>query len=119
MIFLECLRDRLVHITELRTMTLIEYEDNMSIIDSMFIMFLDEFIELLDGRDDDLRIRVFELFLQLRSTRITIRSSLLELIIFTHRLVVEVFSIHDKKHFIDEWEFFRELCRLKTRQSLS
>lgn len=91
----------------------------MPIIDAMFIMLLDEFIELLDGRDDDLRIWVLELFLQLRSTRITICGSLLELIVLTHRLIVEVFSIHDKKHFIDEWELFRELCGLEARQSLS
>ena len=108
-----------MHISELRAMTLIEYQDDMSIIDSMIIMLLDEFIELLNGRDDDLRIRVFELFLQLRCTRITIRRSLLELIIFPHRLVVEVFSIHDKKYLIDGWKFFCKLCRLETRQCLS
>ena len=63
MILLECLCNRLVHITELRAVTLIEYEDDMTIIDSMFVMLFDEFIELLDGGYDDLRIRVFELFL--------------------------------------------------------
>lgn len=91
----------------------------MSIIDSMFIMLLDEFIEFLDRRDDYLRIRIFELFLQLRCTCITICGSLLELIIFPHCLIVEIFSIHDKKHFIDEWELLRELCGLEARQSLS
>jgi hypothetical protein len=45
-------------------MALIEDDDDMSVKNLMPVIFTHESIELLNGRDDDMSIRVFELLLQ-------------------------------------------------------
>ncbi len=64
-------------------------------------IFLDKFIQFLDGSNDDRSVWIFELFLEDTSTCITIGSSLLKLIVFFHRLVVEIFPIDDEEYLLD------------------
>ena len=56
--------------------------------------------ELLDGRDDDLRIGVEEMFLQDLRRGARIRRALLEAVVFLHRLIVEVAAVDDEEHLL-------------------
>lgn len=81
-------------------MTLIEDDDDMAIKYFMPDIFTHESIELLNSRDNDTSIRIFELFPELCSARIAIGRSFLELIIFEHGLIIEILSIHDKEYLL-------------------
>ena len=50
--------DRLVHIAELRTVTLVEDDDEMARIDLVILLLLDEDRKFLDRGDDDAGVRV-------------------------------------------------------------
>jgi len=63
---LEGLRDRRVHVAKLRAVALIEDDDDVAAKDGVALVGGDESRKLLDGRDDDARVRVFELLLQHR-----------------------------------------------------
>ncbi len=76
-------------------MTLIENKDHMLVIDLVFIVLLNEDIQFLDGRDDDLvvlitpmLVLVFQLPLQDRRRGIAVGRAFFKTVVFFHGLVV-------------------------------
>ena len=97
---LERLRDRRMHIAELRSVALIEDDDHVPAIDRVPLVGSDEGRELLDRRDDNPRSRVLKLLLQHRGRRVRIRGALLEPVVLAHRLVVEILAVDDEQHLL-------------------
>jgi len=81
MILLERLRNRRVHITELRAMALIENQYDMLAVDRVRLVLLDEHGELLNRRDDDARRIIRELTREHARRRIAVRRALFGLCI--------------------------------------
>gem|GEM_PF-5920824 len=73
----------------------------MTVENHMIFIFLDKLIQFLDSGNDDFCFRIFELFLEFCGTGIAICGSFFELIIFFHRLIIQIFSIYDKYYFIN------------------
>ena len=63
-VFVEALYDQFVHIAELRTVTLIEDDDDMFVVDGVLMFGLAELVEFLDSRDDDTIFVLTQLFVQ-------------------------------------------------------
>ena len=106
----------MMHVTKLRTVTFVK-DDNYVIIKRLVpLIALNERVKLLNGRDNDLRIRITQLLRQNPRTSITIRRTFLKLVILFHRLVVEVFTVNHKKHLVNIVQFTCQLSRLKTSQ---
>ena len=101
MILLEVHDDRSVHIAELTAVALVKDDDDVLLIHRMTLILIDKGRELLDGRDDDPRVVVLELLFQDRGRGIAVRGALFKAVIFFHRLVVEIFSVHDEQHLFD------------------
>ena len=111
--------DGRMHVAELRTVALIENDDDFLLEDRMFRMMADKDRKFLNGRDDDLRRRVFQLTFQNRRTRIAVGCPSLKLVILAHRLVVEVLAVDHKQHLVDVRQFARQLCRFERRKSFA
>lgn len=116
MILFEVLDDRGVHIAELTAVALVKDDDDVLLIHRMTLVLIDKGRELLDRGDDNPRVVVLELFFQDRSRGIAVRGTLFKAVIFLHRLVVEVFSIHDKQHLVDRRQGGRKARGLEARQ---
>ena len=101
MILFEVLDDRGVHIAELAAVAFVKDDDDMLLIHRMTLVLIDEGRELLDCRDDDPRVVVLELLFQDRGRGIAVGGALFKAVIFLHRLVVEVFSVHNEQHLVD------------------
>ena len=118
-VVLERLGDRGVHVTELAAMAFVENDHHMPGVDLMLGVLRDEPGQLLDGGDDDAGVRVLQLPLQHPRRRVRVGSTLLEPLVLTHRLVVEVFAIHDEQHLVDLRQLAGQLRRLEAGQCLA
>ena len=101
MILFEVLDDRGVHIAELTAVALVKDDDDVLLIHRMTLVLIDEGRELLDRGDYDPRVVVLQLLFQDRGRDIAVRGALFKAVIFLHRLVVEVFSVHDEQHLVN------------------
>ena len=95
-IVLECLRNGLVHISELAAVALVENDDKMLPERRVAFVFAHENIKLLDRRDDDPRVGVFHLPLQDGGAGVTVRRALFRAVVFFHRLIIQVFAVYDE-----------------------
>ena len=100
MIAFEPFDDLIVHLSELRTVALVKDDHHMPAIDRMLFLFLTEGVEFLNGGDDDTVVVVAHLLGQNRCGFIGRDATFLELLIFANGLIVEVFTIHHKQHFV-------------------
>ena len=91
----------LVHITELAAVALVKDDHNMLLIDLMPRIFLDKGRQLLDGGNDNMCFRVFQLAFQYRGAGVGVCRSLLEAVIFLHGLIVQVLAVYHKQHLVD------------------
>ena len=94
-----------MHLAKLASVALIENDDHMLLIDRMPCVLLDKSRQLLDGRDDDPAVIAFELSFEDRRRGVAVCGTLFKAVVFLHRLIVEVFAVDDKKHFVDIGEF--------------
>jgi len=85
----------------------------------MGFIFADEDIELLNRCNDNAHVWIFNLFLQDFRRRVTVGCAFLKTVIFTHRLIVEVFSIDDENDLVDIRKRRGELGCLKTGQGFA
>ena len=118
-IVLKGFRDRLVHIAELAAVTFVENDDKMLTKGRMAFIFAHKNVELLDRRDDDARVRVFHLPLQNGGTGVAVRRALFKAVVFLHRLVIQVFAVHDEQHFVDIRQLRCQLRSLKRCERLA
>ena len=100
-IFFEVLYDGSMHITELTAVAFIEDDNNLLLVNLMVFVLLDEGRQLLNSRNDDMSIRVFQLLLQNSGTAVRVGSSFLETVILLHSLVVQILTVNNKEHLID------------------
>src|SRR5699024_6056572 len=99
-VLLERLGNRLVHISELRAMTLVKSDDNVPLIDRVALILCDKRGELLDRSDNYPGIGIFQLSLQYCSRSVGVSRAFLEAVILTHRLIVEVLTVHNEKNLV-------------------
>ena len=116
---LERLGDRGVHVPELGAVAFVEDDDDVLAIDVVAGVGLDEGREFLDRRDDDLGVPAFQLAFEHRGGRIGIGRTLLETVVFTHGLVVQVLAVHHEKHLVNAVHLGGELGCLETGQGLA
>ena len=90
-----------MHITELAAVALVKNDHNVLLVDLMPRIFLDEGRQLLDGGNDDMCFRVFQLAFQNRGASVGVCRSLLEAVIFLHSLVVQILAVYHKQHLVD------------------
>ena len=93
-VLFEIVNNGLVHITELAAVALVKDDHNMLLVDFMPRIFLDEGRQLLDGGNDDMCFRVFQLAFQNRGAGVGVCRSLLETVILLHGLVVQVLAVY-------------------------
>ena len=118
-IILEGTSDRLVHRSELGTVTFIEYHDHALLVYRVRTIRGNEPVELLDGGDDDpLRIVIKDL-LQHPGVGGTVDSTFLELLELLHALVVEVLPVDDEEDLVELRHLLHELSCLEGRQRLA
>ena len=118
-VLLERLRDRGMHVTKLGTVALVKDQHDVAAVDLVPLVPGDEVRQFLDGRDDDPRVRVFELLLQHGRRGVGVRGALLEPVVLPHGLVVEVLAIHDEQDLVDARQFRSELRGLERGQRLT
>ena len=100
-VLFEIVDNGLVHITELAAVALVKDNHNVLLVDLMPRIFLDEGRQLLDGGNDDMCFRVFQLAFQNRGAGVGVCRALLEAVIFLHGLVVQVLAVYHKQHLVD------------------
>ena len=94
MVFFEIVNNGLVHITELATVALVKDDHNVLLIDLMPRILFDEGRQLLDGGNDDMCFRVFQLTFQYRGAGVGVCCALLKAVILLHGLVVQVLAVY-------------------------
>ena len=119
MILLEILDDCLAHITELAAVALVKDDHNMLLVNFVSRILLDEGRQLLDGGNDDMRFRVFQLAFQNRGAGVGVCRSLLEAVILLHGLVVQILAVYHKQHLVDIGQLRSQPCRFEGGQRLS
>lgn len=119
MIFPEALDYGRMHVSELAAVAFVKDNDYMFLIDLMARILLDESRELLDSRDNDMGIRIFQLVLQDHSAGVAVGSTLLEAVIFFHGLVIQILAIYHKENLIDIRKLRGLPCCFKRRQGLA
>ena len=100
-ILLKILDNRGVHIAELAAVAFVEDDDDVLLIHRMSLVLIDKGRELLNGRDNDPRVVVFELLFQNCCRGVGIGGAFFKAVIFLHGLVVEVFSVDDEQHLVN------------------
>ena len=113
------MNDSTVHITELAAVALVKDDHNMLLVDLMPRIFLDEGRQLLDGGNDDMSFRVFQLAFQNRGAGVGVCRSLLEAVILFHSLVVQVLAVYHKQHLVDVGQLRYQPCRFEGGQRLA
>ncbi len=108
-----------VHVAELRAVALIKDDHRVAREHLVALVRLDERRQLLDRRDDDPRTTVLKLLLQYRRGCVRVCRALLEPVILTHRLVVEVLAIHDEQHLVHTRHLRGELRCLERSERLA
>ena len=119
MVLLEILDDCLVHITELAAVALVKDDHNVLLIDLVSRILFDEGRQFLDGGNDDMRFRVFQLAFQNCGAGVGVCRALLEAVIFLHRLVVQVLAVYHKQHLVDVGQLRCQPCRFEGSQRLA
>ncbi len=107
-----------MHIPELRTVALVEDDDDFLLEHGVFRMAPDEDRKFLNRRDDDPRRRILQLTFQNRRARIAVGRLALEFVVLAHRLVVEVFAVNHEQHLVDVGQSARQLRRLERGERL-
>lgn len=118
-VVLEVLHDSGMHIAKLGSMALIKDQHQVFPVDWVSWLLGDESVKLLDCGDDDFCFVILQLAFEDSCRGIAVGSSLLESIVFPHRLVVQILSIDDEEHLRDIGELGDELGSLETGQRLS
>ena len=108
-----------MHVAELRTMALVEYQHHILLQAIDVLGSLQQVAQFLDGGDDDTAVRVVQLTQQDDGIGIAVGCILLEVVVLLHRLIVKVFSVHHKQHFIYHRQLGCQLCRLERCQCLT
>ena len=108
-----------MHITELAAVALVKDDHNVLLVNFMPRIFLDEGRQLLDGGNDDMCFRVFQLAFQNRGAGVGVCCALLEAVILFHSLVVQVLAVYHKQHLIDVGQLRCQPCRLEGGQRLA
>ena len=93
-----------MHISELASVALIEYDNDLFLINLMIFEFFDKCRELLDSRDDDSGVGVFKLLFQHSGGAVGVCSAFLKSVILFHCLIVEIFSVNNEQHLVYEWK---------------
>ena len=119
MVLFEIVNNGLVHITELAAVALVKDDHNMLLVDLMPRILLDEGRQLLDGGNDDMSFRVFQLAFQNRGAGVGVCCALLEAVIFLHGLVVQVLAVYHKQHLVDVGQLRCQPCRFERSQRLA
>jgi len=118
-IALEAAHDELVHLPELRTVAFVEYHHHFALVEVALRILLHESRKLLDGGDDDFRLRVGNLPLQFACGGVAVGGALLEAVVLLHRLVVEVLAIDHEEHLVDVVEARGKLGGLERGECLA
>ena len=119
MVLLEILDDCLVHITELAAVALVKDDHNMLLIDLMPRILLDKGRQFLDGGNDDMRFRVFQLAFQYCGAGVGVCCALLEAVILLHGLVVQVLAVYHEQYLVDIGQLRCQPCRFERSQRLA
>ena len=101
MVVLEILYNSSVHITKLATVAFVKNDDNVFPIHFMFAVFFDEGRQLLNGSNDNMGIRIFQLLFKNCSRSIAVGSTFFKAVILLHGLVVQVLTVNHKQHLIN------------------
>ena len=91
----------------------------MLLVDLMPRIFLNEGRQLLDGGNDDMSFRVFQLAFQNRGAGVGVCRSLLEAVIFLHGLIVQVLAVYHEQHLVDIGQLRCQPCRFERSQRLA
>ena len=118
-VLFEIVNNGLVHITELAAVALVKDDHNTLLVDLMPRIFLDEGRQLLDGGNDDMSFRVFQLAFQNRGAGVGVCRALLEAVILFHSLVVQVLAVYHKQHLVDVGQLRCQPCRFERGQRLA
>lgn len=118
-VLFEVVNDSTVHITELAAVALVKDDHNMLLVDLMPRILLDEGRQLLDGGNDDMCFRVFQLAFQNRGAGVGVCRSFLEAVILLHRLIVQVLAVYHKQHLVDVGQLRCQPCRFEGGQRLA
>ena len=119
MVLFEIVDNGLVHITELAAVALVKDDHNVLLVNFMPRIFLDEGRQLLDGGNDDMGFRVFQLAFQNRGAGVGVCCALLEAVILLHSLVVQVLAVYHKQHLVDVGQLRCQPRRLEGGQRLA
>ena len=93
-VLFEIVNNGLVHITELAAVALVKDDYNVLLVNFVSRILLDEGRQLLDGGNDDMCFRVFQLAFQNRGAGVGVCCTLLEAVILLHGLVVQVLAVY-------------------------
>ena len=118
-ILFEIVNNSLVHITELAAVALVKDDHNVLLVNFVSRILLDEGRQLLDGGNDDMRFRVFQLAFQNRGAGVGVCRSLLEAVILFHSLVVQVLAVYHEQHLVDIGQLRCQPCRFEGSQRLT
>ena len=105
--------------TELAAVALVEDEDHLLIVNWQVAVSPHQVVQFLNRGDDDLVVVFLDIPLQSRRAVGTIDAVGREALVFLHCLVIEVFSIHDKEHLINELQLGRGAGGLETGERLA
>ena len=115
-IFPERLHDFGVHLSKLGAVAFVKDNDDVLLEHIMPFILGYEHVQLLNGRDDDVRSIILKLPLQYPGRCVAVGGALLEAVVFFHRLVIEVFSVDYKQYFVDIRQGRGQLRRLEGGQ---
>ena len=113
------MNDSAVHITELAAVALVKDDHNVLLVNFVSRILLDESRQLLDGGNDDMCFRVFQLAFQNRGAGVGVCRSLLEAVILFHSLVVQILAVYHKQHLVDVGQLRCQPCRFEGGQRLA
>ena len=118
-VLFKIVNNSLVHITELAAVALVKDDHNVLLVDFMPRILLDEGRQLLDGGNDDMCFRVFQLAFQNRGAGVGVCRALFKTVIFFHSLVVQVLAVYHKQHLVDVGQLRCQPCRFEGSQRLA
>ncbi len=113
MIFLEILYNSCVHISKLAAMALVKNNDDVFYVHFMPRILLNKSCQLLNGSNNDMRARIFQLAFQYGSRGIAVGRSLFKTVIFLHGLIVQILSVNHEQHLINIGQFRSKPCGFK------
>ena len=102
-----------MHVAELAAMAFVKNDDNLLVINLVLFILLDKGRKLLDCCDDNVRLGIRKLSLQDRRGGVAVCGSFLKAVIFLHGLVIQILTVNNEEHLIDEIQIRCNPCRLK------